>query len=67
MAYEEMIFEHVFANLVFRLPWQQIKFKGLDKIICFAEDYSRNISLNFCQTFYSKIGIKFPNIIQWKL
>ena len=32
MASEEMIFLYFFANLAFRLPWQAIKFSGLDKI-----------------------------------
>ena len=31
MASVEMIFEYFFANLAFRLPWQPIKFRGLDK------------------------------------
>ena len=32
MASEEKIFEYLFANLVFQLSWQPIKFSGLDKI-----------------------------------
>ena len=32
MASELMIFQNVFANLAFRLPWQPIKFTSLDKI-----------------------------------
>ena len=31
MTSEEMTFKFVFANLVFRLPCQQIKFKDFDK------------------------------------
>ena len=30
MASEEMIFEYLFPNLGFRLPYQPIKFRGLD-------------------------------------
>ena len=32
MTSELMIFQKVFANLAFRLPWQPIKFTSLDKI-----------------------------------
>ena len=32
MASELMIFQKIFANLAFRLPWQPIKFTSLDKI-----------------------------------
>ena len=32
MASEEKIFEYFFKKLAFRLPWQPIKFSGLDKI-----------------------------------
>ena len=32
MASELMIFQKLFANLAFRLPWQPIKFSSLDKI-----------------------------------
>ena len=49
LASEEKIFEYFFANLAFWLPWQPIKFSGLDKFICLVEDYSRNITLKFCQ------------------
>ena len=31
MASDEMIFQYVSANLAFRLPWQIIKFRTLDK------------------------------------
>ena len=30
-ASEEMVFKFCFANLSFRLPWQPIKFRDLDK------------------------------------
>ena len=33
MASEEKIFEYFFANLVFRLPWQSIKYSDLEKFI----------------------------------
>ena len=32
MASELMIFQKIFTNLAFRLPWQPIKFTSLDKI-----------------------------------
>ena len=32
MASEEKISEYFLKNLAFRLPWQLIKFSGLDKI-----------------------------------
>ena len=31
IASEEIIFDYVFANLALWLPWQPIKFIGLDK------------------------------------
>ena len=31
VVFEEMIFEYFFSNLAFQLPWQPIKFRGLDK------------------------------------
>ena len=31
MASQEMIFEYIFANLAFWLPWRPIKFISLDK------------------------------------
>ena len=36
MDSEEMMFENVFANLAFLLPWQPVKFSVLDKIYIFG-------------------------------
>ena len=47
VAYEEMIYEYFFANLAFRLPWQQIKVRGCDKNI-----FGRGLlTEHFCKTF----------------
>ena len=55
MASEEMIFN---GKLAFLLPWQPIKFRGMHKTICLAEDYSRNISVKLCHNICSEIAIK---------
>ena len=48
MASEEIIFEYFFANLSFQLPWQPIKFSGLDKIHMFGGGLLKE---HFCKTF----------------
>ena len=48
MASEEMFFEYLFANLAIRLPWQPIKFSGLDKIHIFGRGLLKE---HFCKTF----------------
>ena len=48
MASGEMIFDFIFANLSFGLPWQLIKFSGLDKIHMFGRGLLKE---HFCQTF----------------
>ena len=47
------IFNFFFTYLAFRLTWQSIKFRGLDKSICLVKDYSRNISVKKCKSFHS--------------
>ena len=47
-ASEEMIFEYFFANLAFWLPWQLIKFSGLNKIHMFGRGLLKE---HFCKTF----------------
>ena len=42
-----MILEYFFANLAFQLPWQQIKFSGLDKIHMAGR---RLLKEHFCET-----------------
>ena len=58
MISEEMIVEYIFASLAFRLPWQPIKFSGLEKFVCLVEDYPRNISKNLCPNICNEIEIK---------
>ena len=41
-------FEFVFANLGFSLPWQPIKFRGLDKYDMFGRGL---LEEHFCKTF----------------
>ena len=48
MASEEMIFEYLFANLAFRLPWQPIKFSDLNKVHMFGRGLLKE---HFCKTF----------------
>ena len=48
MASEEKIFEYVFSNLAFRLPWQPIKFSGLAGLL----------KEHFCQNICNEIEIK---------
>ena len=48
MASEEMIFENLFANLAFLLPWQPTEFSGLDKIHIFGSGLLKE---QFCKTF----------------
>ena len=60
MASVEMIFEYVFANLAFRLPWQPIKFRGLDKklyvwwrtSVKFLSKYLQSLSLTHYLSLY---------------
>ena len=47
MASEEIIYFLFFLNLDFLLPWQPIKFRGLEKIICLAEALLKEY---FCET-----------------
>ena len=56
MAYEDLIYEYFFANLAFRLPWKQIKFRGLDKNDMF--DNSKNISVKLLSKICSDIALK---------
>ena len=46
MASEEKIF--VCANLAFRLPWQPIKFSGLDKFHMVGRELFKNETLQKC-------------------
>ena len=48
MASEEIIFEYIFINLSFRLPWQPIKFSGLDRIYMFGRGLFKE---HFCKMF----------------
>ena len=48
MASEEMSFEYFFGNLAFRLPWQPLKFSGLDKIHMVGRGLFKE---HFCKTF----------------
>ena len=47
MASEEIIFEYFFGNLAFRLPWQPIQFRGLDKDNTFDRGLLKE---HFCKT-----------------
>ena len=56
MASEEKIFEYL--NLAFRLPWQPIKFSGLDKIHMVGTGLLKeHFCKNFCQNICSEIAI----------
>ena len=45
-------------NLAFQLQWQPIKIRcNWEKFIWLVEDYSRNISVNFCQNICSNTEI----------
>ena len=48
MASEEMISENLFANLAFLLPWQPIKFSGLEQIHIFGRGLLKE---HFCKDF----------------
>ena len=48
-------FKHLFANLSFRLPWQPIKFSGLDKIHLFGRGLLKE---QFCKTFVKISAIR---------
>ena len=48
MASEEMISDFFFENKAFRLPWQPIKFSGLDKIHMFGRGLLKE---HFCKIF----------------
>ena len=50
-AIEEMIFEYLFANLSFRLPWYQSNSEVWTKFISLVEDYSRNISVKLLSKY----------------
>ena len=58
MASEDMIFDFfVFANLAFRLPWQPIKLRVLDK----NDMFGRGLLLNehFCKTFLQTSAVTY--------
>ena len=55
MASEEKIFEYVFANLAFQLPWQSIKFSGLDNIHMVGRGLLKE---HFCKTFVKISAVK---------
>ena len=55
MASEEMIFEYFFANLSLGLPWQPIKFRGLDKIQMFGR---RLLKEHLCKTFVKRAAMR---------
>ena len=40
--------EYIFENLALRLPWQPIKFRGLDKKYMFGRELLKE---PFCKTF----------------
>ena len=44
----EMIFLYLFTNLAFQLPWQPIKFRGLDKNSSFDRGLLKE---HFCKTY----------------
>ena len=48
MTSEEIMFDYFFANLAFRLPWQPVKFRGLDKIHMFGRGLLKE---HFFKTF----------------
>ena len=72
MASEQMIFEYFFTNLTFRLPWQSIKFSGLDKIYMLRRGLLKE---RVCKTFVkiSVVGQQYMPISfflilsQWQL
>ena len=47
-ASEELIFEYMFANLAFWLPWQLIKFRSFDKNDMVGRGLLKK---HFCKTF----------------
>ena len=55
MASEEMIFENLFANLAFWLPWQPIKFSGLELIHIFGRVL---LNEHFCKTFVKVSAVR---------
>ena len=57
MASEDVLF--VLANLAFRLPWQLIKFRGLDKIHIVGTELLKK---HFCKTF-----VKIPSVRQQQM
>ena len=50
MASDVMIFEYFFVNLAFRLPWQPVRFSGMDKIHVVGKGL---LQKQFCK-FFSK-------------
>ena len=56
MVSEEMIFEYFFANLAFLLPWQPIKFSGLDKIHMVGRGL---LNEHFCKTFVKISAVRW--------
>ena len=54
----EMIFEFCVCALAFPLPWQPIKFRGLDKNDMFSRGQLKE---NFCKSFVEiSAGIEIP-------
>ena len=67
MASEEMIFEYLFANFAFWLPWQPIKLRGLVKTDMFGRGLLKE---HFCKAFVKiakKANFHFSHISQWQL
>ena len=59
MASDEKIFYFFFANLGFRLPWQPIKFSGLNKIHTVGRELLKK---NFCKTFVKISAVRQPQM-----
>ena len=57
MSSEEKIFEYVFANLAFRLPWQPIKFSGLDKIHIVGRGLLKELSAEVLSKYLQGVAI----------
>ena len=55
MASEEKIFKYFLANLAFWLPWQPIKYSGLDKIHMAGGGLLKE---HLCKTFVKISAVK---------
>ena len=67
LASEEICFFYILANLVFLLPWQLIKFSGVDELDMFRKglfkEYFCKTFVNICSEIAINANFHFPRYV----